>query len=171
MEQFILKDGRELTIRLVQPSDYEAVQIYIEQMATENTFTNQYPGRPRKSREDFEASILKMWMLVILDGEKVVGVLSAHPHQHVWEMRVCSYGIHMLKAYHRNGLGHHLMNRLEEWARQNNMHRIEGQVRAVNTAGLVLYLKHGFVVEGCRRDCVFINGEWFSNYFIAKILD
>ena len=51
------------------------------------------------------------------------------------------------------------------------MHKIEGEVRALNQAGIALYLKHGFIIEGAKRDTAFINGAWHTNYIIGKILD
>ncbi len=171
IDKFVLKNGKELIVRSVEVSDYLAVQEYIEQLVTETQFTLQYEGKPRPTLEEYEKSIDQKWMLIALDGDKVVGIVSGHPMMHPWKLRVCNYGIHMLKAYHHNGLGHYFMNRLEEWARASNMHRIEGEVRAINMGGISLYLKHGFVIEGCKRDCVCIDGVWYSNYVIGKILD
>ncbi len=171
VEKFQLKDGRELIIRPIQISDYEANQEYVEQVATETQFTRQYVGKPRQSLEDFAQMITENWILLALDGDKIVGSVLAHPNKHPWQLHVCSYGIYMLDAYQHNGLGHYFMKRLEKWAQENKIHRIEGEVRAINMSAIALYLKHGFIIEGYKRDCVCIDGVWYSNYVIGKIFD
>ena len=47
MEEFILKDGRKVTIRQMKGEDVDKGIEYLEQLATETIFTNQYPGRKR----------------------------------------------------------------------------------------------------------------------------
>ena len=173
METFTFKDGREIALRFAKPSDYEAVQAYLEQLATETIFTNQYPGKPRPTQEEFEKAISNCWMKLALEGNKVVGLLSIHPHKpnHPWLNKTCSFGVHMLEAYHHNGLGHHFMEMLEQYAKEHKMHRIEGTVRHQNVNAIALYLKHGFLIEGMKKECAYINGVWHNEYMIAKILE
>ncbi len=40
-----------------------------------------------------------------------------------------------------------------------------------NVAGLALYTKQGFAIEGTRRDAMCINGVYVDEYFMAKILN
>ncbi len=171
-EQFTLADGRVLTIRPLTVSDYTAVQEYLEQLATETIFTNQYVGRPRATPEKYAAALAHDWRLSAWDGHRLAGFVSAgFRADHKWYRHTCSFGIHALAAYHRQGLGTYLMMRLEQWARENHVHRIEGEVRIPNWGGLNLYLKRGFQIEGCRRQIALIDGQWYDNYMIAKILE
>lgn len=171
-DSFTLKNGKTLLIKSPDANDYDAVQTYLEQLATETVFTNQYVGKPRPTPEAFAEKIKKNWGLVAWDQDKIAGFITAgSPSHHPWLNRVCSFGVHMLKPYYRQGLGHYFMNRLEQWATTNHMHKIEGEVRALNQAGIALYLKHGFIIEGAKRDTAFINGTWHTNYIIGKILD
>ena len=43
--------------------------------------------------------------------------------------------------------------------------------RACRQAGIALYLKKGFVIEGRLKETAFINGVWHDEYTIAKLLD
>lgn len=170
---FELKDGRRVLIRLAEKSDYKAVQVYVEQLAQETIFTNQYVGQNQKTLEEFEKALQHCSMFVVLDKDKVIGILSVHPHkkEHPWLKYTCSFGVHMLRAYYHQGLGHKLMDVLENCAKEHQMHRIEGEVRQPNLAGIALYTQHGFTIEGCKKDVALINGKWYNNYIIAKILD
>lgn len=172
-EIFKLKDGGELILRPVQAQDYDAVQIYVDQIATETIFLNLYVGQEHPLKEKFEENITKCWMMIAMDGDKVAGIVSAHIKKpnHPWFNKVCGFGISMLNAYQHQGLGYKFMNLLEEWAKDNQMHRIEGHVRHLNTAGLALYVNTGYIIEGCLHDCACIDGVWHHDYVIAKILD
>ncbi len=41
---------------------------------------------------------------------------------------------------------------------------------AHNTAGIALYKKQGFEIEGTRRHAYIINGQYVDEYYMAKIL-
>jgi len=170
---FQLKDGRSLLLRLVQKEDWLPMQNYLEQMSQENIFTNQYPGKPRATREQFEHGVENIsWMMTAWDQDKLVGAISAH-HQdkHIWYNKMCRFGVHLLQAYAHQGLGTHFLDLLEVWAREHQLHRIEGDVRACNLNALSLYLKKGFRIEGCHRENVCINGQFYDEYLIGKLLD
>lgn len=62
------------------------------------------------------------------------------------------------------------MVELENWAREKMLHRIFGTVRNKNTKAISLYLKCGFEIEGLSKETAFINGQWYDEYHIAKIL-
>ena len=46
MEKFTLKNGKEVLIRSLRAGDVEAAEFYLNQIAAETIFTNQYVGRP-----------------------------------------------------------------------------------------------------------------------------
>jgi RimJ/RimL family protein N-acetyltransferase len=176
MEKFRLKNGQEVTIRFAEAKDYEAYCVFYEKIAEETVFTNQYVGRPRRSKEAFEAQLHaeNIYRLVVTDkDEQIVGVCTVvvERPEHPWLNKSCDFGIMLLKAYTGQGLGKYLMKKMEDWARSQKMHRIGAQVRTKNIAAMALYLKCGFEVEGIARDAAYINGEWHNQYYIGKILD
>ncbi len=170
--EITLKNGNKVQVRLVEPSDYENVQTYIEQLATENICTMQYPGKPRPSEESFCESIKKSWLNVIVDKDRVVGIVSAHKRKdgHPWCGHTCSFGIHMLKEYQGQGMGRALMEYMENWAKDNGIIRIEAEVRETNIGAMTLYQKMGYKIEGRMEKRAFINGKWYDEYIIGKII-
>lgn len=171
-EIFQLKDGRQLVLRTIQETDYKAVQVYLKQLAKETIFTNQYPNRPEKTQEEFNKMIQRSWFMMAMDGDQVAGFISTHilHSDHPWRKHICSFGCHMLKQYTHQGLGHKFMDLMEQWAKENHIHRIEGSVREKNIPAIGLYLKHGFVLEGLMRDKACINGVWHNEYMISKMV-
>ena len=163
-------------IRPVEIKDYEAYCVFYEKLAEETVFTNQYIGRPRRSREAFEAQLNaeNIYRLVAVNSaEDIVGVCSVviERPDHPWLNKSCDFGIMILQNYTGQGLGSYLMKKIETWARLQKMHRIGAQVRTKNIAAMALYLKCGYEVEGRARDVAYINGEWHNQYYISKILD
>lgn len=176
MENYVIKNGESVIVRPLQTEDYEEFCSFFEKLATETVFTNQYVGRPRRSRESFLAQIDTeyLYRLVVCNSlGKIVGTCSilVERPEHPWLNRSCDFGIMLLKQYTGQGLGKYLMQKMEDWARSKNMHRIGAQVRTKNITALNLYLKCGFEIEGMSRDMAFINGEWHNQYYIGKILD
>lgn len=68
------------------------------------------------------------------------------------------------------GIGTKLFKALESWAKEKGLRRLELTVMETNTAGLALYKKAGFDVEGTKKDSLIINGQFVNEYYMAKIL-
>ena len=176
METFQTKNSEEVIIRPIAADDYENLCEFFEKLATETIFTNQYVGRPRRSKEAFERQLNldSLYRLVVCNKSgAIVGtcsILIERP-DHPWLNRSCGFGIMLLKEYTGQGLGKYLIQKMEQWAKEKHLHRIEAQVRTKNIPAINLYLKLGYEIEGMARDAAFINGEWHSQYYISKILD
>lgn len=176
MEEFYLKDGRKVYVRPLEAGDFEGFCCFFEQLAEETIYTNQYPGRPRKSQEAYNAQLYSenfcRWVVIDENGA-IVGTCSIGIERadHPWLKYGAGFGIMFLKEYTGQGLGRFLMQKMEQWVRDKGAHRISAEVRAKNVAALALYLKCGFVVEGLARHAAFINNEWHDHYYISKILD
>ena len=73
-------------------------------------------------------------------------------------------------AWRGRGVGTALFERLETWARENGVIRLELTVECPNEAAAALYQKRGFAVEGVRRASMRVNGEFVDEYYMAKLL-
>ena len=70
------------------------------------------------------------------------------------------------------GIGSRLMERtLELIDGQQNLKRVELQVHTDNPAGIRLYERFGFVVEGTKRFDTFGAGGWADTFFMARTID
>ena len=176
-EKFQLKNGIEVSIRQIKADDYEDVMAYLAEFSETPgaKFTYQYPGQPKKDKEKSIKAYENPASLFLgaYDNDKLIALaqIGLVKADHPWVCRNASFGISMLDEYQGQGLGFYLMGRLEQWARQKGVHRIEDCVRQKNKKGIALYLKCGFEIEGLARENAFIDGEWINTYYIAKILD
>lgn len=78
--------------------------------------------------------------------------------------------IGILEEYTGRGIGTNLFLRLEEWARAHNILRLELTVVIQNEAGVSLYKKMGFEIEGIKIKSLLINDKLFDQYFMSKLL-
>ncbi|QHS22399.1 GNAT family N-acetyltransferase [Virgibacillus sp. MSP4-1] len=78
--------------------------------------------------------------------------------------------IGMLSIHQGKGLGTQLLEELETWAVENKLHRLELTVVSKNDSAIALYKKLGFIREGTKQDSLYIDGQFFDEYNMAKIL-
>jgi len=76
----------------------------------------------------------------------------------------------ILKDFRGKGIGNALFTRLMEWAKSNDLKRLDLTVMTHNQAGIALYKKHGFEIEGVKRSSMFVNGAYVDEYYMAKII-
>jgi RimJ/RimL family protein N-acetyltransferase len=50
------------------------------------------------------------------------------------------------------------------------MHRLELGVMINNAAGIALYTKMGFVIEGTRKHAYLVDGQWVDEYLMGRML-
>src|SRR5690625_2769900 len=76
----------------------------------------------------------------------------------------------ILEKYRGKGIGTELFNNVMEWAAIHNILRLELTTVIENTAGLALYKKTGFEIEGTKRNSLMINNKLFDEYYMSKLL-
>ena len=174
MEEFILKDGRKVTIRPLKPEDVDFVVTYLKQLATETVFTNQYVGRAidkEKYAKDYENENKLFLAAFDASGHVVANAsLMIESPNHPWLCKNASFGVAMLKEYYGQGLGTHLLQMLDVWAKEHHLHSIRGEVRAINRRAIGLYLKQGFKICGHLKETALIDNVWHDEYIIQKIV-
>ena len=109
----------------------------------------------------FSESICKT-MFVAVDSENneiagfTVGIgneLSRNKHA-----AYCVIGV--LQKYTGRGVGRKLLQSLELWAKENEIHRLELTVMEHNTRAIALYKSFCFETEGVKRDSLKVNGRY-----------
>ena len=62
-----------------------------------------------------------------------------------------------------------LVNATEAWSINHDIRRIEASVVPENARAVELF-KGGFNIEGELKDKLYINGQYFNKYVMAKLL-
>ena len=104
-------------------------------------------------------------MLLALDGDEIVGIATINS-SHKGEL-----GIVVAKKYQGQGIGSRLIEMLIDWCKGNGVTtRIRLDTRTDNTPAVSLYLKFGFVVEGCLRNQTLLNGKYYDLYIMGMMI-
>lgn len=164
-----------MLVREAIGKDAEQV-IAVIKNAEESNFMLFRPGERKLETEQFTKFIDNLnnnnhSALFIAEIEKtVVGYLIVqgnHMPSSVSHRAYIVVGIH--SEYRGQKIGTALFSHLNDWAKEKSMHRLELTVMANNTAGIALYKKMGFEIEGTKRHSLYVDGEYMDEYYMSKI--
>jgi len=161
----------EITVRRTEPDDYKALhRIFSGPRALAGTLQMPFPSA-ETWRERLSEPPEGLYSLVACVGAEVVGSLDLHTSPTRWRMRhVGSIGMAVRDDWQGKGIGTALMEAAldlaDNWL---NLTRIELRVYLDNAAGIALYEKFGFEVEGTHRRLAFRDGEYVDAYSMARL--
>ena len=108
-------------------------------------------------------------ILVAIENENIIGFLSL---ERGIPKRIKHTGyivVGIRSKFRGRGIGSKLFSKLDEWANENNITRLELSVICSNTVAKHLYEKNGFKVEGVRKNSMFIDERYVDEFTMAKI--
>jgi RimJ/RimL family protein N-acetyltransferase len=165
-----------MRIRQIRETDAEAYLNLKRRLDYETSFMLFEPGERKESVEKTRNGIREMLsrdhhLIWVAEGpEGLVGYVEA-VRGCVRRNRHSAYLVAgILQAWTGKGLGTKMFTVMEEWARQKGIHRLELTVMTHNRAGIALYRKMGFEVEGVKRHSLRVAGEYVDEYLMAKLL-
>ncbi|MFW6068513.1 MAG: GNAT family N-acetyltransferase, partial [Chloroflexota bacterium] len=124
------------------------------------------------SRQRMETLPPGLYRLVAEVDGRVVGSISLHQAQHAQEKHAAGLGMGVHPDYWSRGIGSALMSAVVDLADNwLNITRVELDVNVDNPAGVHLYKKFGFEIEGTRRFHTYGDGRWADSYFMARLRD
>ncbi|MEZ7171157.1 N-acetyltransferase family protein [Sporosarcina sp. OR05] len=164
-----------MKIRHAQPIDAERIVELIKHV--ENSSENMMfeAGERSISVEQFTKRIASFeesgsTILVAENDRDLVGYLMVNRGGAIRTHHSAYLVIGISSDYRGQGIGKALFSALDEWARNNHLHRLELTVLKTNQAAIALYEKSGFVREGVKKDSLYVNGQYIDEYYMAKIL-
>lgn len=177
-EMLTLRDGRQCTLRSVEPEDAPLMLQYMKIMLGETPFLLRTPEEFDYTVEE-EAAILarrrddprSLMLVAEMDGQIIA---SADVCSHGNKSRVrhrTELGISIRKDYWRQGIGSALMERLIAFAQRSGFEQIELTVESKNRRAIGLYMKYGFTVYGTRpHGMKYPDGSYDNDYLMIRML-
>lgn len=152
-------DRRHPEIRDVTPDDAEALVAYVAALVAEDTGTITLRQAPTLEQEhEFiarSAAAERAFVLVAVDGERIVGMLDLQAGERDFNRHVGRFGMSVAQDWRGKGLGRAILERAiaktREWP---GFCRIELEVLPHNVAGIRLYESLGFVPEARKTKAV-----------------
>ncbi|MGG3564377.1 GNAT family N-acetyltransferase [Neobacillus rhizosphaerae] len=165
-----------MIIREARESDAENLVSLIKQVEKESEFMLMEAGERQITPELQQQRIQSIQrsenstIFVAEKGEQLVGYMFAMGGTAKRNQHSLYVVIGILKDYRGQGIGTRLFEKLEDWAVERNIRRLELTTVTRNVAGVALYKKMGFEVEGTKKDSLLIDGEFVDEYYMAKLL-
>ncbi|MBU1297925.1 MAG: GNAT family N-acetyltransferase [Bacteroidetes bacterium] len=165
-----------MVIREIQTNDAEAFLNLCHKLDKETQFMMLEPDeRTTTVNEQFaqiENIISKdnQTILVAEHNNQLIGYIRADGGRYKRNRHSGYIVMGILQSFIGQGIGTMLLRELERWAIENKIHRLELTVMVHNEAGLALYKKMDFGIEGTKKHSLFINGSYVDEYYMAKLL-
>jgi L-phenylalanine/L-methionine N-acetyltransferase len=161
----------QVSIRHAEPEDYEAIhRILSSPRATAGTLQLPLQSLEGVRKRFFSETREGLYHLVACVDEEVVGHLGLETFTRPRRRHVGEIGMAVRDDWQGKGIGSALMEAAldlaDNWL---NLIRLELTVYADNAAGIALYEKFGFAIEGTHRLFAFRNGEYVDAYSMARI--
>jgi len=164
-----------MNIRKININDADAFWQMLCELDKETKYMMYEPNERTKDMDQINSLIKKSveginLLLVVENNKEIVGFLSAErgvPNR----IRHTAYiVVGIRKAFQGKGIGSNFFKELDLWARQNGIKRLELTVMCPNTVAKHLYEKNGFVIEGIRKNAMYVDGEYIDEFYMAKLL-
>ena len=160
----------EIVIRRSEPADAAALQaLYSGKAAYSGTLQLPFPSLPQWMARVEGGDNSQFSLVAECDGQ-IVGNAGLSVEQHPRRRHVANIGMAVHDDHHGKGIGSQLLAAMidlaENWLAVT---RIELSVYTDNAAGVALYEKHGFQIEGTARQYAFRDGQYVDVYHMARI--
>ncbi|MGB4595764.1 MAG: GNAT family N-acetyltransferase [Anaerolineaceae bacterium] len=165
-----------MKFRSITLNDINAFWELQNQLDSETKFMLYEAGERNKDVGRIEEMIrpvvegLDFFELAEVEGQ-LVGYLSAKRGEVVRTQHKVFVVTGVLKAFQNQGIATAFFQHLDAWAQENGVKRMELVVMAPNEAGIHVYKKAGFTVEGILRYAVVVDGKFIDEYTMAKLID
>lgn len=157
-----------MNIRKATPEDANSFLMFLKQLDTETSFMLFEPEERKTTPEAMvkrieETNRASLLLLAEEDG-KIVGFLSAERGFANRIKHTAYIVVGILADNIGMGLGKRLFEKLDIWAIESGVIRLELTVMVPNERAIKLYSSMGFKIEGTRGKACLVDGEFIDEY-------
>lgn len=167
--------NRNIIFRNIEKSDTESLWNMMNQLDYETKFMLYEPGERSKNLARLQGAIDNAvdgndLCFLALDENEIIGYITAQIGRVRRAMHSAYIVVGIREKYRNQGIGTEFFKRLNEWAQEKKIVRLELTVLCTNKIALNLYRKNGFEIEGIKRKSMYVDGEYIDEYYMAKII-
>ncbi|MDF2946438.1 MAG: N-acetyltransferase [Bacillales bacterium] len=169
VRKYLLKNGKEVSIRFSIPSDAENIISYINRVGGESNYLtfgkNQFPLTVEDEIKHIDSQAQKencCSIIAVVAGEVIsCANVSASDKDRI--KHIGTVGISVRKDFWGVGVGKLVMHELIDWAREGGiLKKLCLKVREDNVAAIDLYEKLGFVTVGLLVNDFYIDQKYYN---------
>lgn len=172
-----ISKGKSIFFRNCVPEDAHLFPTFGKKIASETDNTLLFEGMQfpiDKIKEAWKIALVsksEFYIGAFHSDQEMIGQIyfKLISPDHPWIKHIGEFFIMVLQEHWGKGVSCELMRLMEHHAKNMQIKRIEAKVRTSNDRAIAFYKKHGYLVEGCRKNSAFINGNSSDEYFIAKL--
>ena len=166
--------GDKMEIRNIRIEDAENYLDMLLNLDKETKFMMFEPGERSTDINAVKNAIKKSindnnLFLVVTYKENIVGFLSIQKGEYRRIRHTGYLVVGIREKYRGMGIGSKLFSKIDTWAMENNITRIELTVIYSNTIAKHLYEKNGFIVESIKKNAMIIDDKYVDVFSMAKI--
>lgn len=164
-----------MLIRKLEVQDAQNYLEFNEQLFAESDFLLFEAGERQTTLEEQEARIKAISqsghsvIFVAEEQDRIVGHVAAFGNSNNRSKHSAYVVIGILQEVANQGLGTKLLQKVDQWAKERELHRLELTVMTHNLRAIGLYKKLGFKIEGTKKDSLFVNGRYVNEYYMGKL--
>ncbi|WP_113930003.1 GNAT family N-acetyltransferase [Bacillus sp. P14.5] len=165
-----------MIVREAATGDAEKLINLIKEVEASSKFMLMEPGERKTTAEEQRKQLGRIQeqdnatVLVAEKEGRLAGYLFAIGGNTIRTKHSAYIAIGISKPCRGQGAGTLLFKRLEEWAMNHSITRLELTAVTENEEGTALYRKRGFEIEGRKRNSLVIEGSYFDEYYMSKLL-
>ncbi len=170
---------KNINIRKIKVEDAEKFFEMCCQIDEETSFMMYEAGERRQRvrdlcnlRQNIDKAISGIdFVLVAEDEDELIGFMSAQRGEFNRISHSAYIVVGIKKSYQGHGIGREFFALLDDWARENDILRLELTVECNNLNAISLYERCGFKKEGLREKSMRVDGVFVDEYYMAKIIE
>ena len=164
-----------MKIRKLKVNDAQNFIELNKKLDAETQFLLLEPGERQTTLEEQKKRIRNFKssgvIIFVMENEKeLMGFIGGKKGTFLRKKHCLSIAVGILQKYTNKGYGRKLFTKMEEWAKENNIYRLELTVRIDNQIAISLYKKMGFNVEGKKISSLKINDAYYDEYYMSKLI-
>lgn len=101
----------------------------------------------------------------------IVGYISLHISKIEKVKHIGYITTGLMEDYQQQGFATKMFDEMMKWAKSQGLRRLELTVLTHNNPAIGLYEKIGFMIEGIKRESIYMDGLYHDELYMAKMLN
>ena len=167
-------EDMKMEYRKLSVDEAEQFWSLMNQLDYETKYMLYEPGERTKNLPRIESLIRDSverqdFLLVAETDNKLIGYISAQKGRLNRIAHSAYIVVGILTDYRGKGIGTEFFKRLNAWAEENKVVRLELTVICENEAAKHLYTNSGFEIEGIKRKSVCVDVQYLDEFYMARV--